>query len=361
MFSELITRIQEEVAGLDPLTLPSVTLKDRGDLPTTAGLYFLVHAGLNVLYIGKAISLRGRWINHNRTKRANQLGHVRIHFLETSNPSTFEVPFIEHHTPPWNKTDNPGYDPTHPYLSVRRYRKWAKTQPELLVTLATLPEHEIEDFEKGISEGLMTRKQAAKIAGVEHVTIHSWVTDGKIQMDPITKHVIQESLEAYLKTREIPEGLVTAQQAAKIAEVTVGGIHKWAKLGYIQRDPVHNLITLESLEAHLKIRGVIPKGMETVKQAAKIAGVTTSTIHNWAKDGIIQRDPTTNLIILESLEAHLKTRGELPEGLATRKQAAEIAGVSPSTIRDWVKAGKIQRDPTTKGIILKSLRDYLAS
>ncbi len=60
--------------------LPSLPLDERGDLPDTAAIYFVL-AGDAVLYIGQSVSLRQRWLAHHRLAQLNEYGGCRIAWM----------------------------------------------------------------------------------------------------------------------------------------------------------------------------------------------------------------------------------------------------------------------------------------
>src|SRR3989338_8085344 len=72
----------------------------------------------------------------------------------------------------------------------------------------------------------------------------------------------------------------------------------------------------------------------TIKEAAKILGVSKITLRNWDKAGKLQahRHPLNNYRIYKT--------GDIEK--ITIKEAAKILGVSKITLRNWDKAGKLQ-------------------
>jgi hypothetical protein len=51
---------------LDPLQLPSVSLREREGLPNCTAIYFALDSRDRILYVGKAKNLAGRWKQHHR-------------------------------------------------------------------------------------------------------------------------------------------------------------------------------------------------------------------------------------------------------------------------------------------------------
>ncbi|MEO0844027.1 MAG: GIY-YIG nuclease family protein [Cyanobacteria bacterium J06643_5] len=72
------------VAEINPLTLPSLSLNERKQLPSCSAIYFVMQ-GDCVLYIGQTINLAQRWATHNRLKQfAKMVGDIRVAWLECS-------------------------------------------------------------------------------------------------------------------------------------------------------------------------------------------------------------------------------------------------------------------------------------
>lgn len=68
-------------AEIDPLSLPSVPLEDRRDLPTDPCIYFAIDGQGVVQYVGKAKNLRNRWQGHHRRRQLEAMGNVRIAYV----------------------------------------------------------------------------------------------------------------------------------------------------------------------------------------------------------------------------------------------------------------------------------------
>lgn len=70
--------------NLDLLTLPSLPLNQRSQLPNCPAIYFVMQ-GEHVLYIGKTINLAQRWVDHHKWNQLIALGTpVKIAWLECS-------------------------------------------------------------------------------------------------------------------------------------------------------------------------------------------------------------------------------------------------------------------------------------
>lgn len=67
--------------AIDPLTLPSLSLSQRKQLPSVCAVYFVLHKD-EIIYIGKSNTLMQRRSAHHRLKELNSLpGEVRIAWL----------------------------------------------------------------------------------------------------------------------------------------------------------------------------------------------------------------------------------------------------------------------------------------
>lgn len=63
---ESVSQKQVDVAQIDPLSLPFVALEDRGTLPEVSGIYFATLQTGEVLYVGKSVCIRQRWLSHHK-------------------------------------------------------------------------------------------------------------------------------------------------------------------------------------------------------------------------------------------------------------------------------------------------------
>ncbi len=64
--------------------LPSLALTERVQLPNESALYFVLNATNEVLYLGRAKSLKARWRNHHRLADFMQKTDVRIAWVTVS-------------------------------------------------------------------------------------------------------------------------------------------------------------------------------------------------------------------------------------------------------------------------------------
>lgn len=69
---------------INPLALPSVSLKQRSQLPTTPCIYFAIDNQGVVHYVGRSINLRKRWVDHHhhRLDQLSELTDVRLAWFE---------------------------------------------------------------------------------------------------------------------------------------------------------------------------------------------------------------------------------------------------------------------------------------
>lgn len=91
-------------SSIDPLALPSLSLAARSQLPPCPAAYFVLE-GDRVLYVGRSVNLRQRWLAHRRYKQFKAISNVRIAWLECSDPSLLpeiEVALIEYFQPSLN-------------------------------------------------------------------------------------------------------------------------------------------------------------------------------------------------------------------------------------------------------------------
>ncbi|WP_051039768.1 helix-turn-helix domain-containing protein [Synechococcus sp. PCC 7336] len=89
---------------LDPLSLPSVTLEERGDLPECSAVYLAINGQDKVQYVGRSANLYRRWIQHHRLNDLSKGTGVRIAYLEVDADLLDEVEaaLIEWFDPPLN-------------------------------------------------------------------------------------------------------------------------------------------------------------------------------------------------------------------------------------------------------------------
>jgi hypothetical protein len=88
-------------ATIDPLSLPSVPVADRKQLPTVPCVYFAIDSTDAIQYIGRSVNPRKRWQNHHR--HAQVIG-CRIAYMQCDGALLDEVEtaLIEWFAPPMN-------------------------------------------------------------------------------------------------------------------------------------------------------------------------------------------------------------------------------------------------------------------
>jgi hypothetical protein len=87
--------------AINPLSLPSVAVADRKQLPETPSIYFAIDAQDVIQYIGRSVNPRQRWQQHHRI---GQVQECRIAYFECDGTLLDEVEcaLIEYFNPPLN-------------------------------------------------------------------------------------------------------------------------------------------------------------------------------------------------------------------------------------------------------------------
>jgi hypothetical protein len=94
-----------EPSSINPLTLPSVPLENRKQLPETPSIYFAIDSLGTIQYIGRSKNLKQRWAGHHHFSDLNKIGGVKIAWLEVSDESlldSIEEALIGYFEPPLN-------------------------------------------------------------------------------------------------------------------------------------------------------------------------------------------------------------------------------------------------------------------
>lgn len=89
-------------AQVNPALLPSVRLESRKQLPENPCIYFAIDPQNTIQYIGRSVNPRQRWQSHHRFKQLNQMGGVKIAYLDVSDPELLpeiEEALIQHFSP----------------------------------------------------------------------------------------------------------------------------------------------------------------------------------------------------------------------------------------------------------------------
>ena len=87
---------------IDFKKLPSVSIKDRKQLPESSCIYFAIDSQDKIQYIGMTVNVKKRWRHHHRFEELEQIGGIRIVYLEVSEPAllpAIELALIEYFSP----------------------------------------------------------------------------------------------------------------------------------------------------------------------------------------------------------------------------------------------------------------------
>ncbi|MEG4807407.1 GIY-YIG nuclease family protein [Microcoleus sp. F8-D3] len=91
--------------AINPLTLPSVPLANRSELPKCPAIYFVLEAQ-KVLYIGMTGNLQQRWCAHHRWHQLNAMDSdiciAWLHCTDISLLPELEIALIQHFQPSLN-------------------------------------------------------------------------------------------------------------------------------------------------------------------------------------------------------------------------------------------------------------------
>lgn len=92
---------------INPLTLPSMALNERSQLPSQPCIYFAIDSQGVVQYIGRTVNLQARWLKHHRYKQLAQSEDIRIAylFIEPDLLPEVEIALIEWFNPQLNQTE----------------------------------------------------------------------------------------------------------------------------------------------------------------------------------------------------------------------------------------------------------------
>ena len=131
------------------LQLPHVHFRDRGYLPENSAIYFVVYScgAPKVAYVGKAKSLKKRWIGHHRIPECVLLDTLNIAAeiywweLETAVIDEAEKRLIAAHAPPLN--DRLGLNRVRAQVSSK-IRTTFRHEAEILSESASRREHAID-------------------------------------------------------------------------------------------------------------------------------------------------------------------------------------------------------------------------
>ncbi len=151
---------EQRVGDVDPLTLPSLPLRENRNLPECPAVYFVLDSENKILYIGKASNLAQRWSSHHRWSQLVQMGDgIRITWLECSELALLpeiESALIKHFSPTLNRTSVPSTPSAKsPTLNIiisetdkERLRQLAVTEKRSMSQLAAIAIQEYLDKHK---------------------------------------------------------------------------------------------------------------------------------------------------------------------------------------------------------------------
>lgn len=126
-----------QLTDINPLTLPSLPLHERSQLPSVPGIYFVLDTFGQVQYIGRSINIRQRWISHHRYLELEGMEFVSIAWLELSDSSLLEdveSALIEYFSPFLNERPVYKFRPTvevQHFLHCRLAVLMAEKDPQL--------------------------------------------------------------------------------------------------------------------------------------------------------------------------------------------------------------------------------------
>ncbi|HCV29062.1 MAG TPA: hypothetical protein DGO89_01735 [Microcoleaceae bacterium UBA9251] len=192
----------EKFLQVNPLTLPSLPLTEKQNLPGLPAIYFALGNSDEILYIGRSKNLAARWNVHHRYTELKTIGNVRIAWLHCSDESLLsqiEEALIKSFVPPLNRTPNPN-----PKVTPKNEKT------EKLIEAVKL------------ARGSMSLTAFGKLLGVSAASVLYWE---KGQVLPDTKNLAQiatragftmEELMAHLEGKPVQEPLDTNDLLKKI-------------------------------------------------------------------------------------------------------------------------------------------------
>lgn len=106
-------------SAINPVTLPSVSLADRRNLPSMPCIYFAIDGAGAVQYIGRSKNPARRWIAHHRYPDLCSMSGVRIAYMHLDEDllPTVEDALIAWFNPPLNRPAGRPAETRVPFLS----------------------------------------------------------------------------------------------------------------------------------------------------------------------------------------------------------------------------------------------------
>lgn len=235
--------------------------------------------------------------------------------------------------------------------------------------------------------GLLPRKLAAAIAGVDYSVINWAIGQGQLKADEKLAGIRPEDLISYLRKREMhkqgyfAEDTLTITKAAEITGISKTTLYTAIRNGQI-RTEIKNGIKIPELRNyvinHRKIDIEIPpanidlklNGLYSMTEAAQIAGVRLSTLYNAVNSGRLRkfgkyvlRSDLDKYIVWHSSPQRFvgkrQDKEDKDENLLTTAECAQMAGVSTRAINLAVKNGRIQKQG--KYIHIEEIKNYIAT
>lgn len=122
------------VSTINPLTLPSLPLTERLQLPNCPAIYFVL-TGDCVVYIGRTVNLKNRWASHRVMSSVQKEDNARLAWLECSDVSLLpevETALLNHFQPSLNvrnigtgaKKDDPDYVAIRGHVPKNLYKRF---------------------------------------------------------------------------------------------------------------------------------------------------------------------------------------------------------------------------------------------
>lgn len=152
---------------INPLTLPSVSLNNKSQLPSTPCIYFAIDGSGVVQYIGQSANPALRWVKHHRHSLLAEMHCVRIAYLSVDADLLLRVEraLIEYFEPPLNQLR--GKTERHPSTDLRE--SLGLTQKQIADAVG-VTDQTVSNWERGVHVPRLTLRQTVKLC---HITNRS--------------------------------------------------------------------------------------------------------------------------------------------------------------------------------------------
>lgn len=100
--------INPESINLD--SLPWLPLEEKAAFPKRPSIYFAIDSLGNVQYIGRAVNVKQRWVQHHKYSDLKSIGDIKIAYLFVDSHellAEIETALIQWFRPPLNFVNNP--------------------------------------------------------------------------------------------------------------------------------------------------------------------------------------------------------------------------------------------------------------